>query len=279
LSENQFAVVGHAEWTEFARVPRVPGAGEIVAASYDWAQMAGGAAVAAAQIAKLAGGCLFLTALGDDELGHRGKRELEAMGVEVAVAWRSEPQRRAFVFLDDSGERTITTIGERAAPRGSDDLPWDRLDGAAGVYFTAGDSGALQAARAASSLVATIRAGAALTEAGVHLDVLVRSAGDAGESYEAGDIEPAPRAIVATDGAAGGLIEVGTEKASKWAAEPAPGPLLDVHGAGDSFAAGVTVGLGEGLDVAEAVALGARCGAAAVTGRGPYEGQLARDPG
>lgn len=278
MSAEQFAVVGHAEWTEFARVPRVPGAGEIARATSDWQQMAGGAAVAAVQIAKLAGSCLFVTALGDDELGHRGKRELEAMGVEVAADWRSEPQRRAFVFLDDAGERTITTLGERAGPRGSDDLPWDRLEGAA-VYFTAGDAAALQAARVASSLVASVRAGEALSEAGVELDVLVRSARDPGEAYRAGEIDPPPRAVVATDGAAGGLIEIGADEPREWVAGPAPGPLLDVHGAGDSFAAGVTVGLGEGLDLADAVALGARCGASAITGRGPYEGQLVRDPG
>jgi ribokinase len=257
----------------------VPAAGEIVHASYDWQQMAGGAAVAAVQIAKLTGHCLLVTALGDDELAHRGKRELGAMGVEVAVAWRPEPQRRAFVFLDDAGERTITTIGERAAPSGADDLPWERLADAAGVYFTAGDAEALQAARAAGSLVATVRAGDALTESGVELDALVRSAHDPGEAYRAGEIDPAPRAVVATDGAAGGLIETSGEGATKWVAEPAPGPLLDVHGAGDSFAGGLTVGLGERLGLRDAVGLASRCGAAAVTGRGPYEGQLVRDRG
>jgi ribokinase len=256
----------------------VPAPGEIANATYDWHQIAGGAAVAAVQIAKLTGGCLFVTALGDDELGHRGKRELEAMGVEVAVTWRDEPQRRAFVFLDDAGERTITTIGERAAPRGTDELPWGRLGDAGAVYFTAGDAGALGAARESGALVATVRAGDALREAGVELDVLVRSGGDPGERYAAGEIEPAPRAVVTTNGTAGGQIETSDGRSSDWVAAPLPGPLLDVHGAGDSFAAGLTVGLGEGLELAEAVALGARCGAAAVTGRGPYEGQMTRDP-
>ena len=49
---------------------------------------------------------------------------------------------------------------------------------------------------------------------------------------------------------------------------------MDAHGAGDSFAGGLAVGLGRDLSIDEAVALAARCGAAAVTGRGPYEGQL-----
>ena len=78
-----------------------------------WEEPAGGGAVAAVQLARLSGGCLFVTALGDDDRGHAAKRDLEAMGVEVRAVWRSEPQRRAFVYLDASGERTITVIGQR----------------------------------------------------------------------------------------------------------------------------------------------------------------------
>ncbi len=279
MSQTRIAVVGHCEWTEFARVARVPAAGEIVQAAEAWQAVAGGAAVAAVQVAKLTGGCLFLTALGDDELGHRAARDLEAMGVEVAAAWRPEPQRRAFVFLDDAGERTITTIGARAAPGGGDELPWERLADAGGVYFTAGDPGALRASRAAGALVATVRAGAVLSEAGVELDALVRSAHDEGERYRAGDLRPPPRAIVATNGASGGRIETADGEATDWTAAPLPGEFVDVHGAGDSFAAGLTVGLGEGMTLADAVALAVRCGAAVVTGRGPYEGQLSRGRG
>jgi ribokinase len=40
------AVVGHVEWVEFARVERVPLAGEIVQASDWWAEAAGGGGVA-----------------------------------------------------------------------------------------------------------------------------------------------------------------------------------------------------------------------------------------
>jgi ribokinase len=58
-----------------------------------------------------------------------------------------------------------------------------------------------------------------------------------------------------------------------WAPEPLPGPPADTYGAGDSFAAGLTYGLGVG-PAEDALRLGARCGAAAITGRGPYEGQL-----
>jgi ribokinase len=52
---------------------------------------------------------------------------------------------------------------------------------------------------------------------------------------------------------------------------------VDTYGAGDSFAGGLTYGLAAGLSTEEALALAARCGAACVTGRGPYEGQLTAD--
>src|SRR5207249_8284471 len=119
----QVAVVGHVEWVEFARVDHVPAPGEIVHALETWQEPAGGGAVAAVQLARLAGECLFLTALGDDELGRRAALELDAFGVRVEASWQPEPQRRAFVHVDTAAERTINVLGERLGPRGDDPLP------------------------------------------------------------------------------------------------------------------------------------------------------------
>jgi ribokinase len=270
------AVVGHVEWTEFVRVARVPAPGEIAEARESWQEPAGGGAVAAVQIAKLAGGCLFLTALGDDELGHRAERELAGMGLGLAVAWRAAPQRRALVQLDDDGQRTITTIGERHAPAASDDLPWGRFEDVDAVYVTAADPEALRLIRRAGRVVATVRARPALTAANVPLDVLVLSANDPGERYAAGELEPPPRAVVRTAGTAGGTTERADGSVREWGVPPLSGPFVDAHGAGDSFAGGLTYALGAGQSLDEAVALGARCGAAAVTGHGPYANQLTR---
>src|SRR5438132_5390278 len=145
----RLAVVGHVEWIEFLRVPHLPAAGEIVHASDSWSEPGGGGSVAAVQLRKLASGADFYTALGDDELGHRAFEQLTAQGLTLHVAWRDEPQRRAVTFVDDHGERTITVIGDRIVPHGSDPLPWSELAGADGVYFTGGDVEALKAARAA----------------------------------------------------------------------------------------------------------------------------------
>jgi ribokinase len=268
------AVVGHVEWVEFARVERVPAPGDIVHALETWEEPGGGGAVAAVQLARLAGECLFLTALGDDELGRRTKRELETLGVRVEAAWRPEPQRRAFVHLDADAERTITVMGERLGPRASDPLPWPELEDVDGVYFTAGSPDAARVARAARTVVATARALDELAEARVRLDALVSSAGDEGERYAPGDIDPPPLMVVRTGAAGGGSFTLAEGRSGRWAAAPLPGLPVDAYGAGDSFAAGLTYGLADGRSAADALALGARCGAACVTGRGPYEGQL-----
>ena len=266
-------VVGHVEWVQFAVVERVPVAGEIVHATETFAEPAGGGAVAAVQLAKLAGSALFLTALGDDDTAAGVARALrERFGVEVHAAARPIAQRRTFTFLDDAGERTITVLGERIVPRRSDPLPWEALGGLDGIYLTGGDPGAVRAARAARVLVATPRAMGALAQSGVQLDVLVRSASDPGERYEPGMLDPAPRHVVSTRGALGGSWT--GETAGEWQATALPGPPVDAYGCGDSFAAALAYGLGAGMDLPAAIELGARCGAACLTGRGPYGAQL-----
>jgi ribokinase len=271
------AVVGHVEWIEFARVVRTPRPGEIVHALDSWQEPGGGGGVAAVQLARLAGDCLFLTALGDDELGRRAARELGQLGVRVEAAWRPEPQRRAFVHVDAHAERTITVIGARLGPSGADALPWEELEDADAVYFTAGDTDALRAARRARRLVATVRAKETLAAAKVELDLLVASANDPGERYTHGDIEPAPRYVAETAGADGGTLTGADGTSERWPAAPLPAPPVDAYGAGDSFAAGATFGLAEGRTPREAVDVGARCGAACMSGRGPYSGQLRAD--
>jgi ribokinase len=274
------AVVGHVEWIEFSRVPEMPGPGAIVHASEVWEEPGGGGAVSAVQLAKLAGGGLFLTALGDDVLGHHAATTLAGLPVSpagrlrVEAAWRPVPQRRGFVHVDARGERTITVIGDRLGPYGGDDLPWDELAGCDAVYITAGDAAAVRRAREAKVLVGTARALPALAEAGVALDALVASASDVGETYEPGDLPVEPAVVVRTAGAAGGSWETSEGERGEWAATPLPGPVEDAYGCGDSFAAGLTYALGTGMAPAEAVQLAARCGAACLTGRGPYAGQL-----
>jgi ribokinase len=268
------AVVGHVEWIEFGRVDHVPAPGEIVHVSESWEEPGGGGAVSVVQMCKLAGAATLYTALGDDEVGHRCKEDLERLGVRVEADFRPAPQRRGFVHVDSAGERTITVIGARLGPRADDPLPWHELSDADAVYFTAGDAGAVREARRAKTLVSTARGIETLSQADVQLDALVSSARDLGERVAAGELDPAPRYGVRTAGAEGGEYETVDGRRGTWKATPLSGPVKDVYGCGDSFAGGLTYALGAGLTIDEALELAARCGAACATGRGPYEGQL-----
>ncbi len=272
------AVVGHVEWVEFARLDHLPAAGEIARATDAWEEPGGGGAVAAAQLAKLAGGAVLYTALGDDDRGRRVPAEMQRRGVIVAAAVRGEPTRRAVTFVDESGERTITVIGRRLEPRADDPLAWDELSGTDVVYVCAADPAAIRLARRAHVVVATSRIIVpALAEAGVELDALVGSAHDPSEAFNDGDLEPPPRLVVRTEGAAGGSFRERGKAEVRYRAEPLPGPLVDSYGCGDSFAAGLAYALADGRRTEEAIRFAARCGAAVATGRGPYEAQLAGD--
>jgi ribokinase len=267
----RLAVVGHVEWVEFVRVEHVPEPGDIVHALDVWEEAAGGGAVVAAQLANLNGSVELFTSLGNDERGRRTREQLEERGITVRAATLREPQRRAFTYVDGDGERTITVLSRKLVPPGDDaTLSWERLARCDAVCFVSGDVAALRAARRSKVLVAFSRELATLHRAGEQLDVLVGSGADASEQFEPGQLEPAPKVVITTAGALGGWLRPG----GPFRAAPLPGPVEDAYGCGDCFAAGVTYGLAGGRALEDAVALGARCGAAVLTGRGPYTAQL-----
>jgi ribokinase len=276
-SRPRVAVVGHVEWVQFARVPHVPLAGEVVHAHGAFEEPAGGGAVAAVQLARLAGGAMFVTALGQDEHGGYAARRLHELGVDVQAARRPVGTRRAVTLVDEVDERTIITLGPRLEPQGAqgedDELPWEALGEMDAVYFTAGDLPALRAARAARVLVASPRAGEALGQ-GVELDALVLSGDDSIERRQAEHAQDDAKLVVFTEGARGGTYRERSGESGVWTAAQLPAAPVDSYGCGDSFAAGLTYGLGAGLEVPAALALAARCGAVCLTGHGPYERQL-----
>lgn len=270
------AVIGHVEWVEFLRVDHVPKPGEIVAAGERWEEAAGGGAVAAVQLAKLAGSCDFYTALGDDERGHRAVEELEKRGVKVHAVFRPEPQRRGITFIDQNKERTITVIGEKMHPRLDEAIPWDQLKGYDAIYCTAGSPEVFKAAREGTKvLVSTARELPNLEKSGVELDALVMSGNDPGERYNPGDLTTPPKLVFRTEGAKGGLCQPSGEH---WSAAPLDGPIVDTYGAGDSFAAGLTYALGAGMAPKQAAEFGARCSVQALRRRGAHGEDPAEKP-
>lgn len=268
------AVVGHVEWVEFISVEHVPAPGEIVHGIGDFQIPAGGGAVAAVQLFKLAGNCTFFTAFGDDDIGHRAAAELAAMGLEVRGVFRRESQRRAITFVDSLGERTITVLGDRHGPRGEDALSWEDLGDFDGVYVTAGDDSALRAARRARVVVATSRILPELQAAGLRLDAIVGSASDPAERYLPRDLTPEPHLVVRTEGATGGTWRLpgsGERRYRPGEKPPTPG---DAYGSGDSFAAALTFALARGDVPGAALGFASDCGAAVAGAMGPYAGQI-----
>jgi ribokinase len=239
-----------------------------------WEGPAGGGAVAAVQLAKLAGACTFFTALGDDPAGRRSRAELERQGVEVVAALRGQPTREAVSLIDATGERTTTTLGQRLQPCSADPLPWDRLETFQAIYFAAGDAALLRQARAAWRLVVTCRELSTAAAAGAPLDALVGSGRDPAERYDPGLLASPPALLVTTDGPVGGVYSVQGAPARAYPPVPPPGPVVDTYGVGDSFAAALAFGLADCAGLREALALAARCGAACVSGLGPFAGQV-----
>jgi len=302
--DPRVAVVGHVEWVLFGRVRRLPSAGEVAHATGAFEEPAGGGAVAAVQLARLAGSSRLFTVLGEDEPGRASRRRLGELGVAVldepaakptlepavertggdpqaAREWSEDEAvpgaatRRAVTIVDERRERTITTFGERLDPAGdSGSSHWEELRELDSIYFTAGDVAALERARAAGRvLVASPRARHALGH-GVPIDALVLSADDEIELAAAEPVEHEAELVVHTEGADGGRWRRRSGVQGRWAAVPPPGPAVDSYGCGDSFAAGLTFGLGAGLGLEDALRIAARCGAVCLTGAGPYERQL-----
>lgn len=260
----RLAVVGHVEWVDFIPIERMPREGEVLQAQgASFARAAGGGGVAAAVFADLGAQVDFFCALGDDAHGHDAAEQLADRGVTMHVAWRAEqPTRRALTLLEGDGERTIVTVGERLEPSGADDLDWALVARSDGVYFTAGDVGALERARTAPVVVASPRGRSALAS-GPPIDAIVFSRRDEDEAEWARRLEAKAKLMVETRGAQGGVWWGASE--GGWKSVPPDGPIKDAYGCGDSFAAGFTFGLGDGATVAEATALGARCGARCLT--------------
>ncbi|MEA2158155.1 MAG: ribokinase [Solirubrobacteraceae bacterium] len=263
---TRVALVGHIEWVDFVPVAKYPRRGSVLHADGSFARAGGGGGVAAAMLADLGAEVDFFCALGQDAHGSAAQEQLRERGVTMHVAWREQPTRRAVTLLEPAGERTIVTIGERLGPRGVDELPWELLQQADGVYFTAGDRAALAHARGARILTASPRGGDPLQGDGVPIDALIFSAHDHDEEAVAQQVGARARLMVATEGGDGGRWWGASS--GRWEPVPVPGEPRDTYGCGDSFAAGFTFGLARGEPVAQAATLGAECGARCLTRSG-----------
>lgn len=259
---TRVAVIGHVEFVKFVRLASFPAKGAVTRADDSFTRSGGGGVVAAVVLAEHGAEVDFYCALGRDANGEAAATELQARGVTLHVAWREQPTREVITLLERDGERAIITIGERLEPMAADPLDWQRLQDAAGVFFTAGDTGAARLARRTPVVVCSPRAREGLEDESVKVDALVFSAGDSDEREWAQRLRERTRLIVQTEGAHGGRWW--GESEGRWEAAAAPAVKVDDYGCGDSFAAGLMYGLAQGLAMAEATRVGALWGAEAL---------------
>src|SRR5438445_1315249 len=269
------AVSGHAEHITLGRVPRVPGPGDIAHATDLRTFPGGGGGIAFFQLAKSPGEVHLFTALGDDEAAAQVRAGVEATAARIHAAHRARPHTRDLVLITPDGERTIVVLGEPLHPEREDPLPWEVLASCDAAYFTAQDPESLRAARAARVLVVTARRREALVRSGVRADVVIGSGLDPREASSLDDYPVRPRAVVMTEGAAGGRIE--TEDGSRRFAAPAAAGARGGYGAGDSFAGALTWYLALGWPIGDACARASRHGAAVLGSPDPIGAQLPLD--
>lgn len=233
-----------------------------------WDEPGGGGGMTARALPGLGASARFYTALGDDENARACRRQLESDGLDVCAGVRSGAQNEVLGVIDPHGERTLFVLGANEHPTLDDPLPWDELAEFDSVFYTGEDPRTLVAARRARVLVVTARRLASLIESGVQADVVIGSTSDPGEQFDLADLPVQPRAIVRTEGAAGGTYRTDEGVQGRYRPAPLPGPIADTYGAGDVMMAALTLELGAGRALEEALASASIAAAGQLTRRG-----------
>ncbi len=269
LSKLKLAVIGHVEWVTFLKVDQLPLAGQISHAKDCFEEAAGGAAVAAVQMARLINGPVdLITSLGNDNYGERCYERLTKLGLNLKVAWREKPTRKGISLISKDGERAITVIGERLQPIASDNLPWSDMKNYDGIFVTATDKEGIRLARKARFLSATPRTGAiTLKTSKVKLNALIGSGLDPDEKINYKELDPKPDIYISTKGRSGGTV---FPKNLEYKSIAPSEKEIDTYGCGDCFAGAVTTALSAKLSLDQALKIGAYCGAECTTRYGPY---------
>lgn len=274
MTAPRIAVVGHVEHVTLGRFYGAIEPGAVVHLTDSRFTPAGGGGIAFAQLCQSDAEVHLFTAVGSDEAGHAVEKRIRAHGdrVHVHAAVRDEAHPRVVVVVDREARRTIFVTSEPLHPAATDPLPWSLLSECDAVYFTGTDAESLRLARAARLLVVTARRHGALQVAAIAPDVIVGSVADPRENRELASYDPAPRALVLTDGPRAIRISRGTG-VTLVDAPPAPERVVGDYGAGDSFAAALTFFLGSGLSVEDACRRAGPYGAEVLRGLDPIDVQ------
>ena len=264
----KFAVIGHIEWMNFIKVDQLPKPGLILHSKQSLECPAGGGTVIAKALRELTNSEVhFFTALGNDFYGDQCLNILKNMGIKLHVAWRDKPTRKGFSIVDSDGERSITIIGDRIAPKNKDNLDWSILKDMDGIFITAADKGIFKKARSTKTLCTTPRVGLnIINESGIFLDGLIGSNLDPGEVFSLNELRFKPKFIIKTEVENGGIVCPG----GRYKAIKNKKNKVDSYGCGDSFAAGILYGLSSNWDIEESLNLAKMMGRNCSEHFGPY---------
>jgi sugar/nucleoside kinase (ribokinase family) len=268
----------------------VPGVGGLMVrvGSDSWAvierRQGGSAANVCAAVAALGRPARFIGQVGEDDVGRRLVATLIASGVEPMVRWAGRTGT-VIVLTHSDGERSLITDPGDAGQLSPPDLAW--LDGLTALHVP------LYAVRGGPLADTTLALVAAAHLRGLRVSVdlsstaLLDELGPARVSALVDVLEPAvvlaneaeaeavspdldlaqavPLAVVKRGPQPALVLRPGSRPDLVPAAEL--GPVDDTTGAGDAFAAGLLVALGEGADALGAVAAGHRSAAARLVGQ------------
>lgn len=279
--------------------------------------VAGAEANVAVGLARLGHGAAFIGRVGDDSFGTTIVRRLRGDGVDVRGLRVEPDARTGLMFRERRGAGPSEVVYHRAGSAGSMLGPEDVQERvAAGLFSGArllhltGITPALSASCRAAVLAAIDQAKA--DGLAIAFDINLRrrlwSDADAAEvlrpllasvdivfgSLDEGVVlggtsdDARPRIVAAAligSGAGHAVLKLGADGAASlgsdgtWTVAPAVAgvTVVDPVGAGDAFCAGYLAGQLEGLDEADALALGNACGAAIVAVEGDQAGAPTRD--
>jgi ribokinase len=284
--EPAIVVVGSVNVDLIVRAPRLPLPGEtVIGGRYEEAP-GGKGANAAAATARLGARTWFVGLVGEDELGARARRDLEASGVDVThLGTVSEPTGVAAIVVDQAGENLIAVASGANAELGGEHVQraLARIEADRAVVLTnleisdaaVGATAAAAGRRAWALVLNPAPARPLAPEVVAACEVIVPNETEAADLGGVDALFGAgARAVVVTRGAEGSDLHRPDRPVHHQPAFPAD--VADTTGAGDAFSAALCVALTEGRGLEEAIRWGTAAGALASRWVGARSGHPTR---
>ena len=273
--------MGENSWDHWIQLHEFPAAGEKVSVSATGEGAGGQIATALRSCAELGLSAAYLGAIGADALGSRALAPLRSAGVDCSGVQviQGAATRRAFIWVDGRGERTVFAVFDPALRMSPTELDARRIESSALLLLDSEDLDAARwvIARARAAGVPVIldaeRWETEVREILREVDFPIVSGAVVRQLSAAGDLGEGLRELMgartvmatATLGARGAVARRGERVLE---AAPPRVEVLDTTGAGDVFRGCFAWGLHRGLGAEELLSAAVRGAAFSCSGRG-----------